>query len=65
MTYDGIPNAPQVEDQFSLLTILSKNNEKTLQDAQPVPKDETGQPGQFSDWQPMNAEVENIAYLAS
>ena len=36
-----------------------------MQDAQPVPKDETGQPGQFSDWQPMNAEVENIAYLAS
>jgi len=68
MTYDEFDNVPKqrkMEDQFRLLTILSKNKKYTLEDSKSVPRDDylPGLVGGFTDWQAMNKEVEKIALL--
>jgi len=68
MTYnefDNVPKQRKMEDQFHLVTILSKNKTYTLEDSKSVPRDDylPGLVGGFTDWQAMNEEVEKIALL--
>ena len=72
MTYDDFDNVPKqrkMEDEFQLLTIKAKNRVYTLDDSksESVPRDDyvPGIIGTFTDWQPMNEEVEKIALLVS
>ena len=62
MTYnefDNVPKQRKMEDQFHLVTILSKNKTYTLEDSKSVPRDDylPGLVGGFTDWQTMNEEV--------